>query len=40
MPGGHLVALSQPVELAGRLISYAETSAPADNGVPRTPRRR
>src|SRR5687768_4561965 len=26
MPGGHLVALSQPAELSARLISYAETS--------------
>ena len=26
MPGGHLLALSQPVELSARLISYAETS--------------
>jgi hypothetical protein len=26
MPGGHLVALSQPTELSARLISYAEAS--------------
>jgi pimeloyl-ACP methyl ester carboxylesterase len=24
MPGGHLVALSQPADLAARLIEYAE----------------
>jgi pimeloyl-ACP methyl ester carboxylesterase len=26
MPGGHLVALSQPAELSARLIAYAERS--------------
>jgi hypothetical protein len=26
MPGGHLVALSQPAELAARLIAYADDS--------------
>lgn len=33
MPGGHLLALSQPVELAARLISYADTSRDGSNGM-------
>jgi pimeloyl-ACP methyl ester carboxylesterase len=32
MPGGHLVALSQPAELSARLIAYAEATRPGDQG--------
>ena len=31
MPGGHLVALSRPAELADRLVAYAE-SRPSSTG--------
>jgi pimeloyl-ACP methyl ester carboxylesterase len=31
MPGGHLVALSQPEELATRLLTYASEAGPASH---------
>ena len=31
MPGGHLVALSQPVELSARLLAYADLRVPLSN---------
>ena len=34
MTGGHLVALSQPIELSGRLISYVEATRSRPSGAP------